>query len=101
MAERGRRLTAAARPAQLIDVGCPVFARRGYEATSVEEPAARARISRHIIYEHFGGKEGLHAVLVAREVEYLVRRITEAVGRAWRGSVSSAPRWRSSCTSRT
>ncbi|NOR37475.1 MAG: TetR family transcriptional regulator, partial [Woeseiaceae bacterium] len=39
------RLTAAARRAQLIEVGRSVFAERGYEATSVEEIAARAKVS--------------------------------------------------------
>jgi AcrR family transcriptional regulator len=79
MAERGRRLTAAARRAQLIDAGRAVFAKRGYEATSVEEIAEQAKISKPIIYEHFGGKEGLYAVVVDREMEYVVRRIAEAI----------------------
>jgi AcrR family transcriptional regulator len=80
MAERShRRLTAAARRAQLIDVGRAVFARRGYDATAVEEIAAHAKVSKPIIYEHFGGKEGLYAVVVDREMEYVVRRIAEAI----------------------
>src|SRR5512132_1266636 len=79
MARRGRRLTAAARRAQLIDSGRAVFAKRGYEATSVEEIAEHAKISKPIVYEHFGGKEGLYAVVVDREMEYVVRRIVEAI----------------------
>jgi AcrR family transcriptional regulator len=80
MAERSqRRLTAAARRAQLIDVGRAVFARHGFEATSVEEIASQARVSKPIIYEHFDGKGGLYAVVVDREMEYVVRRITEAI----------------------
>ena len=56
MGERSqRRLTAAARRAQLIDVGRAVFAKRGYDATSVEDIAEHAKISKPIIYEHFGG----------------------------------------------
>jgi len=74
-----RRLTAAARRAQLIDVGRAVFAKRGYDATSVEEIAEHAKVSKPIIYEHFGGKEGLYAVVVDREMEYVVRRIAEAI----------------------
>jgi AcrR family transcriptional regulator len=79
MAERARRLTAAARRAQLIDVGRAVFAKRGYDATSVEDIAEHAKISKPVIYEHFGGKEGLYAVVVDREMEYVVRRIAEAI----------------------
>jgi len=76
---RSERLTAAARRAQLIEVGRAVFARRGYEATSMEEIAERARVSKPIVYEHFGGKEGLYAVVVDREVEHIVARIVEAM----------------------
>src|SRR5437762_2256570 len=77
--ERRQRLAASARRAQLVEVGRMVFAQRGYEATSVEEIAARAGISKPIVYEHFGGKEGLYAVIVDREVEHIVGRIVEAI----------------------
>jgi AcrR family transcriptional regulator len=73
------RLSASARRAQLIDVGRTVFAKLGYEGASVEEIADRAKVSRPIVYEHFGGKEGLYAVVVDREMDYVVRRISEAI----------------------
>ena len=73
------RLPASARRAQLVDVGRVVFAKRGFEAASIEEIADKAKVSRPIIYEHFGGKEGLYAVVVDREMEYVVRRITDAI----------------------
>src|SRR5947207_5058908 len=77
--ERRQRLAASARRAQLVEVGRMVFAQHGYEATSVEEIAERARVSKPIVYEHFGGKEGLYAVVVDREVEHIVGRIVEAM----------------------
>lgn len=79
MTPRGPRLSASARRAQLVDVGRMVFAKRGYEGASLEEIADRAKVSRPILYEHFGGKEGLYAVIIDREMEYLVRRIAEAI----------------------
>jgi AcrR family transcriptional regulator len=79
MTIRGQRLSAAARRAQLIDMGRAVFAKRGFEGASLEEIADRAKVSRPVLYEHFGGKEGLYAVVVDREMEYLVRRIAEAI----------------------
>ena len=79
MTNRGPRLSASARRAQLIDVGRAVFAKLGYEAASLEEIAKRAKVPRPVLYEHFGGKEGLHAVVIDREMEYLVRRIAEAI----------------------
>jgi len=78
MASR-KKLTAAARRAQLIQVGRQVFAEKGYEATSVEEIASRAKVSKPIVYEHFGGKEGLYAVVVDREMEYVIGVISEAL----------------------
>ena len=79
MGGKVRRLSASERRAQLIEVGRAVFAKKGYEATSVEEIADRAKVSKPIVYEHFGGKEGLYAVVVDREMNYVVRRITEAI----------------------
>ena len=79
MGSKSRRLPAFERRAQLIEVGRGVFAKHGYEGTSVEEIAKRAKVSKPIIYEHFGGKEGLYAVIVDREMDYVVRRIVEAI----------------------
>src|SRR5437588_11004492 len=76
---KSRRLSGTERRAQLVDVGRTVFAKRGYEGTSVEEIADRAKVSKPIVYEHFGGKEGLYAVVVDREMDHVVRRITEAI----------------------
>jgi AcrR family transcriptional regulator len=80
IAHMSNRLPAAARRAQLIEVGRKAFARLGYEATSMEEIAERAKVSKPIVYEHFGGKEGLYAVIVDREMDYVVRRIAESIG---------------------
>ncbi|MDP9235640.1 MAG: TetR/AcrR family transcriptional regulator, partial [Actinomycetota bacterium] len=71
-------MTGQERRAQLIDVGRSVFAERGFEAASVEEIAARARITKPVVYEHFNGKEGLYAVVVDREVQSLIQHITQA-----------------------
>src|SRR6266545_340590 len=79
MAGKNRRLPASERRSQLIDVGRAVFAKRGFEAASMEEIADRAKVSKPVVYEHFGGKEGLYAVIVDREMDYVVRRIVEAI----------------------
>ena len=72
-------MTGQQRRAQLLDVGRTVFAERGYEAASVEEIAARAKITKPVVYEHFNGKEGLYAVIVDREVQALLGRITASL----------------------
>jgi AcrR family transcriptional regulator len=74
-------MTGKERREQLLDVGRRLFAERGLEGTSIEEIAARADVSKPVVYEHFGGKEGLYAVVVDREVE----RITELATRLLSG----------------
>jgi AcrR family transcriptional regulator len=73
------RMTGAERRQQLLDIGRELFAQRGYQATSIEEVAARADVSKPVVYEHFGGKEGLYAVVVDREMQQLLDRFTSAL----------------------
>ncbi|AGF71969.1 hypothetical protein A605_04805 [Corynebacterium halotolerans YIM 70093 = DSM 44683] len=72
-------MTGKERREQLISIGRAVFAERGFEGTSVEEIAQRAGVSKPVVYEHFGGKEGLYAVVVDREMLHLERVITESL----------------------
>lgn len=70
------RMTGKQRREQLVLIGRRLFARKGFEGTSVEEIAAAAGVSKPVIYEHFGGKEGLYAVVVDREIDALLSTIT-------------------------
>ncbi|MGF1664217.1 MAG: TetR/AcrR family transcriptional regulator [Kineosporiaceae bacterium] len=72
-------MTAGERRRQLIEVGRRVFAERGFDGTTVEDLAAKAKVSKPVVYEHFGGKEGLYAVVVDREVHVLLAAITDAL----------------------
>jgi AcrR family transcriptional regulator len=67
------------RRAQLVDVGRKLFAEKGFEGTSVEEIAQKAGVSKPVVYEHFGGKEGLYAVVVDREMQRLLDGVTGAL----------------------
>jgi len=73
------RMTGVPRRRQLLDIGRELFAQKGFQATSIEEVAARADVSKPVVYEHFGGKEGLYAVVVDREMEALLGRFTSAL----------------------
>ncbi len=73
------RMTAAERREQLIEIARGLFAERGYDGASVEEIAARAEVSKPVVYEHFGGKEGLYAVVVDREVQRLLELMRGAL----------------------
>lgn len=72
-------MTAAERREQLIEIARTVFSEKGFDGVSVEEIAARAEVSKPVVYEHFGGKEGLYAVVVDREVRQLLGMVREAL----------------------
>jgi len=72
-------MTGKERREQLLDVARALFAEKGFEVTSVEEIAHRAGVSKPVVYEHFGGKEGIYAVVVDREMEYLMDHIVNAL----------------------
>ncbi|MGC1282555.1 MAG: TetR/AcrR family transcriptional regulator [Streptosporangiaceae bacterium] len=69
-------MTGKERREQLLDISRRLFAERGLDGTSIEEIAARADVSKPVVYEHFGGKEGLYAVVVDREVERFIAMAT-------------------------
>ena len=73
------RMTSYQRREQLIEIGRSLFASKGFEAVSVEEIAATAKVSKPIVYEHFGGKEGLYAVVVDREMRALTDALINAL----------------------
>ena len=73
------RMSGKERREQLLDIGRTLFAARGFEGTSVEEIAAKAGVSKPVVYEHFGGKEGLYAVVVDREMRQLLDMVTGAL----------------------
>lgn len=72
-------MTGKERREQLLDVSRALFAEKGFEATSIEEIAHRASVSKPVVYEHFGGKEGIYAVVVDREMQRLMDQIVTAL----------------------
>ncbi len=56
--EKKRRILAAA---------TELFTRNGFEATSVDDIAAQAGVSKQTVYSHFGSKEGLFGVSIANK----------------------------------
>jgi AcrR family transcriptional regulator len=83
-------MTGTQRRHQLIDVARSLFAERGYEGTSIEEVAQRAGVSKPVVYEHFGGKEGLYAVVVDREMTALLDGVTSSLtNNRYRGRVQA------------
>jgi AcrR family transcriptional regulator len=73
------RMTGTERREQLIEVARELFAEKGFAGTSIEEVALRGHVSKPVVYEHFGGKEGLYAVVVDREMRRLLDGIESAL----------------------
>jgi AcrR family transcriptional regulator len=67
-----RRLSRDERRAQILDAAAEVFARRGYEATSIDEVAEAAGISKPVIYDHFDSKKALHIALIDKQTDDLL-----------------------------
>ncbi|MER7502093.1 TetR family transcriptional regulator [Nonomuraea pusilla] len=75
-------MSGSERREQLILISRTLFAEKGFDGTSIEEIAATAQVSKPVVYEHFGGKEGVYAVVVDREMQKLLGMITEALAAA-------------------
>jgi AcrR family transcriptional regulator len=63
---RRRRLSRGAREQQLMDIAQELFISRGYADTSIEDIVRAAGVTRPILYEHFGSKEGIYLGCVQR-----------------------------------
>lgn len=74
-----QRLSGPERRVQLMAAGRKVFANHGYEATTIEEIAREAGVTKPVIYEHFGSKEGIHAAVVACEMDHLVSVVSASI----------------------
>lgn len=84
-------MTGRERREQLISIGRALFAELGIAGVSVEQIASRAGVSKPVVYEHFGGKEGLYAVVVDREMLRLESLITDAISEGrWRERIEKA-----------
>ena len=78
-------MTGSQRREQLIGIGRSAFAERGFAGISVEEIASRAGVSKPVVDEHFGGKEGLYSAVVEAEQSRLLTSIVSSIGEGrWR-----------------
>lgn len=73
------RMTGPQRRQQLVEVGRGLFALKGLDGTTIEEIAASAGVSKPVIYEHFGSKEGLYTEVVEHEFTILLDAISTAL----------------------
>ncbi len=63
----------------ITEAALTAFSSRGFVATTMDEVAAAARVSKPTIYKHFGNKEQLFAWLIRHMVESLGERLQPAL----------------------
>jgi len=68
---RPRKVPAVEQRAQVLEAARQVFARAGLRASTIEEIAQRAGVTRQVVYEQFGDKNALFDAVIARLMEEL------------------------------
>ena len=73
------RVPRPVRERQLLELAEALFAERGYAGASMDELARRAGVTKPVVYELFGSKDGLFGACVDRSIERLAAEISAAV----------------------
>lgn len=73
------RLSAHKRRKQLLESAAEVFARKGYDAATMEEIADHAGVTKPLLYQHFDSKKALYLELLDEFANSLVGMVTSAV----------------------
>ncbi|NLU83690.1 TetR/AcrR family transcriptional regulator [Rhodococcus sp. HNM0569] len=78
MAGGTKRLPRAVREQQMLDAAVAVFSERGFHETSMDAIAARAEISKPMLYLYYGSKDELFAACIQREAARFVEALSPA-----------------------
>jgi AcrR family transcriptional regulator len=73
-----KRLPRAEREERMLDAAEAVFGQRGFHGASMEEIARRSGITKALLYQYFGSKDGLCEATVDRAVARLFAVLEEA-----------------------
>src|SRR3954463_5006833 len=84
---RHGRVPRAVRERQLVELGEELFAERGVAKASMDELARRAGVTKPVIYELFGSKDGLFEACL----EGLAVRLAASIAEAARGADEAGP----------
>jgi AcrR family transcriptional regulator len=75
MAGGTKRLPRAVREQQMLDAAVQVFSINGYHETSMDAIAAKAEISKPMLYLYYGSKEELFGACLTRELSRFVEAV--------------------------
>jgi AcrR family transcriptional regulator len=73
------RVPRAVREREMLEIAAGLFAERGYHGTSMDEIAVRSGVSKPMVYEYFGSKEGIYLACVAEAEKGLIESMERAV----------------------
>src|SRR5690625_2545879 len=73
------RLSRAERRVQLLAAAREVFVAQGFHASSMDDIADVAGISKPVLYQHFSSKLALYQALLRQSSAELVQRLAEAL----------------------
>ncbi|WP_320673019.1 TetR/AcrR family transcriptional regulator [Patulibacter defluvii] len=74
-----KRISRPEREARMLDAAEEVFAAHSFQAASMEEIARRSGITKALLYQYFGSKEGLYEATVERGRAQLFAALAAAV----------------------
>jgi AcrR family transcriptional regulator len=80
----------------LVDSAVELFTKRGYAATSLDEVAKRARVTKGALYHHFSGKQALFEAAfdaVERSTMSKIAEIVVGPGGAWERATTGLRQW--------
>jgi AcrR family transcriptional regulator len=80
--QTSRRLPADQRREQLLDVALRLFAARGFAATTMDDIAAAAGVTKPLLYQHFASKRALYLELVDSIARDMLLAISGATSEA-------------------
>jgi AcrR family transcriptional regulator len=73
------RVPRVVRQRQIVELAEQLFSERGYQGASMDELARRAGVTKPVVYELFGNKDGLFRSCLERSAERLATEVAEAV----------------------
>ncbi|PZG41423.1 TetR/AcrR family transcriptional regulator [Spongiactinospora gelatinilytica] len=75
----GRRQRSEGKRTDILAAATALFVSDGYELTSVDAIAARAKVSKRTVYDHFGDKQALFLSVLVRVNEAVVATVRAAI----------------------
>ncbi|QUQ65657.1 TetR/AcrR family transcriptional regulator [Kutzneria sp. CA-103260] len=76
------RVPRAVREQQLLDLAEQLFMDNGYAGFSIEDLCQAAQVSRPVVYDHFGGKDGIYLACLRRIRDEFEAALIDAAGTA-------------------